>query len=186
MIFKNVDIPGVFEITPINHHDHRGSLIRNFDSHIFNKRGHKIEWAQQIHSYTEKKNTIRGLHVQMAPEPECKLISVFQGQLFWVYVDLRTNSKTFGEWGSIILHSGSPQCLLVPPQFAHGCLSLTDNVHAIILADNHYYEALGYGILWKDEELAIDWPLNHRCPLIISDEHNRYASFNKFRKSILL
>jgi dTDP-4-dehydrorhamnose 3,5-epimerase len=101
--------------------------------------------------------------------------------MFWVSVDLRRGSTSFGRWQGFELSPEGNNALYVPAGFAHGCLSLTDDVNLMILADKDFSPAHGIGIVWNDSELGIDWPLQG-IKLLISDQHAAFEPFTRFRE----
>jgi len=135
---------------------------------------------QILHSGTAKRGTLRGLHGQSAPYTEAKLLCCLTGRMFWVVVDLRAASATFGRWRGYDLSPDGMNALYAPAGFGHGCLSLTDDVNLMIMADKDFSPDHGIGIAWDDPDLAIDWPLAGDAPLI-SKAHAAFASFADFR-----
>ncbi len=173
---------GVYTISaPPAYTDKRGSLVRIFDARVFHEYVEDIRWVQQSFSQTVPKNVLRGMHVQCSPFTEAKLITIISGEIYWVVVDLRRASPTFGQWDGFVLSPNNTNGLLVLRGFAHGCLSLTDNCCLVINSDNYYSKEHGTGIVWNDPELAINWPFNDMKQLIISDEHRAYPSFKSFK-----
>lgn len=176
-------ISGVYEVNvPAAYLDERGTLFRLFDAQIFEENGIRVQWQQVTYQFTKAKNVIRGLYTQLPPHTEMKLVSILSGMVFWVVVDLRKNSDTFGEWHGVTLSPTSIKGLVIERGFAHGCLSLTGDCQVIICADNYYSEADGVGIAWNDPELNVAWP-DVDGDLIISDTHKAYPSFALFRET---
>lgn len=174
-------INGVYEIkTPPLYIDKRGSLHRVFDMRIFQEHRINVTWVQQSFSYTKFKGVLRGFHLQRSPFTEAKLITILKGEMYWVVIDVRKDSSTFGKWDAIILSKDDINNLFVERGFAHGCLSLTDDCNLIINADNYYSHDYGIGIAWNDPDLNINWPVEGIVP-IISDEHRAHLSFNSFK-----
>lgn len=171
------DQDGVRILEPHKFRDVRGTLTKHFDSIVFSGLGCSHVWQQHIISTTEKAFTLRGLHIQMPPYTEAKLISAIAGQMLWVIVDLRKGSPNFRNWSSVILDGESSAGLLVPRGFAHGCMSLSDDVTLTILADNAYDSDHGVGIRWDDPDIGIDWPLPPGVKPLLSDEHANCMSF---------
>lgn len=171
-------LPGLFDVVAPSTPDERGSLFKMFDCASYADANAAPRWDQIIHSHTAKVNTIRGLYIQPAPFTEGKMVACLNGETWWVVVDLRAGSATFGAWEGVTMKPGS--AILIERGFAHGCLSLTDGVDLILLADNVHAHAEGVGIRWDDPDLAIDWPLQGRPP-IISAAHAAYRSFADFQ-----
>lgn len=172
---------GIFEIISSPHTDERGYMARLFDDEIFKKAGLNTYWAQESCSYTKNKYTIRGLHASLPPSSEGKTITAISGKVLWVVVDVRKNSKTFGQWDSMILSEELHNTLYAQRGFAHGCLSLTDNCNLLLRADNYFSDKHGTGIIWNDKDLNIDWQLNDIVP-IISERDRQYQPFSKFKE----
>ena len=174
-------LKGIFEITPYPHIDERGYMVRLFDDKIFKNAGLNTKWVQESRSHTKKKYTIRGLHVSLPPSLEGKTITAIRGKVLWVVLDVRKNSKTFGQWDSIILSEELNNTLYAQRGFAHGCLSLSDNCDLLLRADNYFSDKRATGIVWNDKDLNINWKLNGIDP-IISERDNQHQTFSKFKE----
>ncbi len=170
--FKKKKIEGVVEIIPETYKDDRGFLTHLNSENIFMEEGHH---------HTFKKHTLRGLHISLPPFSESKFLYVTRGKMFWVVVDIRKRSKTFGQWESFILSESRKNILVTTPGFAHGCLSLTDNVDLIFKSDKKFSEKHGTGIIWNDKDLKIDWNLKDVTPLV-SKRDKSYSSFEEFKR----
>lgn len=176
-------LTGLYNVILAPYRDHRGFLTRAYDADLFQCAGVRMNWVQHLISYTERRNTLRGLHAQMSPFSEAKLITPLSGEMFWVVVDLRLDSPTFGQWEGDRLTPEEGRGLLVSRGFGHGCLSMTDGVMLSIVADNRYSLDHGVGIRWDDPDLAIEWPRidGH---LTLSDAHVINPDFHHFRKTV--
>ena len=172
---------GIFEIVVPHVDDDRGGLDKFFDPGVAERIGRPVAWRQVIRSRTSQANTLRGLHCQLRPYSEAKLIAPLSGRMFWVCVDLRAQSTSFGQWHACHLDATRPQILFAERGFGHGCLSLTNDVELLILADNDYAADSGVGIAWNDPTLAIDWPLLADQPNL-SPEHEAFADFAAFKR----
>jgi len=165
--------------------DLRGSLTKIFADGAFGAPGFVIEPRQILYSTTDRAGVLRGLHAQLPPYSEAKLIVSLTGRMYWVVVDLRAGSRSFGCWRGFELApdgvSGAA-ALQVPVGFAHGCLALSDAAGLMIVADQDFAPGHGVGIAWDDAELAIEWPLAGREP-VLSKEHEAYGSFSSFKSS---
>ena len=179
MNIQEMKLSGAFEITPTLHLDSRGFLARTYDQGIFNNTKIDRHWVQESWSHTEHKFTVRGLHVQFKPYTETKLVSIINGKMMWVIVDVRKGSGTFGKWDSVLLSSEERNSLFVEAGFAHGCLSLSDNCDLIIKSDCEFIEGKGTGILWNDPIIGINWGVMDKTH-IISERDQSYQSFDKF------
>lgn len=181
MKIKKKRFDGFIEIIPEPYKDERGFLTRLYDEKIFKSFGLNTKWVQESHHHTYKKYTLRGLHVQLPPFSEGKLLRVIKGKLLWVVIDLRKNSKTFGQWDSVILSDEVKNSIYIKRGFGHGCVSLTDNVDLVIKSDNYFSSKHGVGIIWNDKELNINWQLGKNLPLI-SERDKNYLTFKEFKK----
>jgi len=162
--------------------DWRGSLTKVLADGGFTAAGFGIAPRQILHSATAQPWVLRGLHAQQRPFSEAKIIVSLGGRMFWVVVDLRAGSRSFGRWQGFELApdgAAGPAGLQVPAGFAHGCLSLSEGVEVMIVADQDFMPDHGLGIAWNDPDLSIDWPLAGRAPLL-SDEHRAFGSFADF------
>lgn len=169
-------LDGLFTVDFSAFRDNRGFLFKYFTPQHFSCIRDDISWRQVIIQQTKHKNTIRGIHAQAHPYVESKLLVPLKGKMFWVCVDLRKGSPTFGQWESMILDADQPRGLYAERGFAHGCCSLEDDSELLILADNDF--AQGLGIHYQDPELNIEWPFTE-AP-IISDAHQDLGSFADF------
>ena len=176
------NIEGLYFLESDEFSDHRGSLSRVFQSSGLTDLDFNTTWRQAFISRTTKKNTVRGLHYQYGDGEEAKLIIPLSGEMFWIAVDLRRESATFGAWQSAILSEGRGQALLVAPRFAHGCMSLSDSVEIFILSNADPAPDYGGGIKWNDPDLKIKWPVLEGEP-IISEAHANFPDFAQFLRT---
>tara|TARA_Y100000590_G_scaffold347485_1_gene398118 strand:+ start:3362 stop:3886 length:525 start_codon:yes stop_codon:yes gene_type:complete len=151
---------------------------RGFFREVFEKRKIKKELPFLCLSYS-KKNVLRGLHTQ-TKNPQGKYISVIKGKIFDVAVDLRKNSKTYGKYFSIILSDKNCKSLYIPPNFAHGFLSLDKKNY--VLYSNTKYRSKKYetGIKWNDKDLKIKWPIKKP---ILSQKDKKNIDFKNFKSN---
>ncbi len=166
MIIKELKLKGVYEIQVESVPDRRGFFERIFDDKIFKEYKLPVNWVQENHSYSIKKNTIRGLHFQFPPCSETKLVRVINGEIYDVFLDLRKDSPTFGKWDNIILSSNNNKIILIPKGFAHGYCTLTDNCDVLYKVDNYYNPHKECGIIWNDPDLKISFPITVYEPII--------------------
>lgn len=178
MIIKEGRIKGVFEIQLEVKEDFRGFLMETYDSEVFKKYGIDNNWVKEYQNCSLKKGTIRGLHLQLEPHAQAKLVRAVQGATLDVFVDLRKDSPTFGQWDSVTLSAENKKMVYVPRGFAHAFCSLTDNVMAICSMDNHFAPEAEYQIKWDDPDLHIDWQLDG--PPIVSLKDSAAKSFKEF------
>ncbi|QFT88417.1 dTDP-4-dehydrorhamnose 3,5-epimerase [Bacillus sp. THAF10] len=156
------------------HDDSRGYFLESFNEKEFHKSGLHYQFIQDNHSYSMHKGTLRGLHYQLNPWAQTKLIRVIAGEIMDVIVDLRKSSKTYGKWQSFILNSAENIQLLVPKGFAHGFCTLTKDTHVFYKVDNYYSKKHERGIIWNDKSLNISWPFDK---IIASEKDNNLSSF---------
>lgn len=149
--------------------DTRGFFSETFKQDIFNSNGLDISFVQDNHSLSKKKNTLRGLHFQLPPFEQAKLVRVVRGSIIDVAVDLRTNSKTFKKYFKINLSANNFKQLYIPVGFAHGFITLEDNTEVLYKTSNYYSKEHERGILWSDNDIAINWG-NEKLVPILSDK----------------
>lgn len=179
MEFIKKNLKGVFEIRLKPIKDNRGFFMRAFDDKLFEKAGINNKWVQENHSRSEKKGIIRGLHFQLPPFAETKLIRCIRGKVWDVFVDFRKGSKTFGKWDAIELTEENKKMVLIPRGFAHGFCTLTDISEVVYKVDNYYSPEHECGLLWNDTDLKINWPVDKP---ILSDKDRKNMSFAEFKE----
>ena len=177
MQIDELDITGVKVITLNPIRDERGYFVRTYDIELATKYGFHHNWVQESTSLSKNKGTLRGLHYQLPPFSETKLIRVVSGSIFNVFLDIRKNSPSFGKWGSYILSSSKPQWILLPSGIANGMITLEDNMIMQYKMDNFFDPNSASRIKWDDPYLNIKWPSK---PKIISEKDQKAQSFNEF------
>jgi len=161
--------PKIFE-------DTRGYFFESFNTNTFNKATNsKISFIQDNESYSSK-GVLRGLHYQTGKYAQAKLVRVIKGRVLDIAVDLRQNSKTFGEHISVELSGKNKKQLLVPRGFAHGFIVLSETALFSYKCDNYYNKESEQGIIFNDKDLNIDWKLPEK-EIIISKKDNILSSF---------
>ncbi len=149
----------IIELTPIS--DNRGWFARTFSKVEFEKEiGHTKEWVQMNHSFTSVKGTIRGMHYQLSPFSEIKLVRCIAGEVFDVIVDLRKNSSTFLQWYGTLLSAENKKMIYIPEGFAHGFQTLSENAELIYQHSQFYNPEVESGIRYNDPAINIQWSLN--------------------------
>jgi dTDP-4-dehydrorhamnose 3,5-epimerase len=176
-IIENKAIPGVFEILLSPRRDGRGFFMRVYDEEIFRRNGLHRRWVQENHSRSEKRGVIRGLHFQLPPFSETKLIRCVRGAVFDVFVDLRKGSPTFGKWESIELSAEKHNMIYIPRGLAHGFCTLSEESEVVYKVDSVYSPENECGLLWSDTDLAIPWPAEQP---IVSDKDARNLTLKEF------
>ncbi|MBN1187228.1 MAG: dTDP-4-dehydrorhamnose 3,5-epimerase [Bacteroidales bacterium] len=177
MEFRELKIEGLFEIMPQPHKDKRGFFMRVYDSDEFKKAGLCIEWVQENHSKSERKGIIRGLHFQLEPFAETKLVRCIRGEIFDVAVDLRKESYTFGKWQAIVLSEKNRKMFFIPRGFAHGFCTMTEISEVVYKVDNFYSPAHERGLIWNDTDIDIKWPVTNP---ILSEKDSKNITFKQF------
>ena len=152
-------IDGLFVIEPKVFGDKRGWFMESWSKKKFEKVGINCEFVQDNHSFSEKKGTLRGLHFQKGEYAQAKLVRVLRGRVYDVAVDLRKDSPTFLKWFGVELSEENKKEFFVPRGFAHGFLTLTDNVEFAYKADNYYNKESEGAIKFDDEKIGVDWEL---------------------------
>jgi dTDP-4-dehydrorhamnose 3,5-epimerase len=173
MKLKKTKIPDLFVLVPDKHLDNRGLFFEDFK--IIND--FNFVFYQQNISVSSI-GVLRGLHLQLE-NSQAKIISVINGSIYDVVIDLRQNSKTFGEWYSVILSDSNFQQLYVPKGFAHGFLALEDNTRVLYKVDDKYNPKSEITIKWDDPDLNIIWPIR---PKLISEKDIQGISFKEFKE----
>ena len=140
--------------------DSRGYFVRVFAREEFKKKDVNFNIVHINESKTLKKGTIRGLHFQKRPKQEDKIIRCLKGKVFDVAVDLRKNSKSYGQWLGQVLSENNNKLLLVPKGFAHGFQALTDNCIIQYYVSEYYSPPHEQGIRWNDPLINIEWPIS--------------------------
>ncbi|HVZ96826.1 MAG TPA: dTDP-4-dehydrorhamnose 3,5-epimerase [Chitinophagaceae bacterium] len=159
MKFTSTELAGSYVIDVVPFEDDRGWFIRTFCKKEFTQIGHTKEWVQINHSFTNEEGTIRGMHFQLPPFAEIKLIRCIAGQVFDVIIDLRKNSETFLKWFGIELSEENKKMIYIPEGFAHGFQTLTDNCQLIYHHSEFYKPGVEGGIKYNDPLIGISWPL---------------------------
>lgn len=157
--FKSLSISDVILVEPDYFSDDRGYFLEIFHESIFQNHQINTKFIQDNISYS-KKNILRGLHFQLKPKAQAKLISVIRGEIFDVAVDIRKNSSTYGQWVGQILSSSNHKSLYIPEGFAHGFCVLSDDAYVMYKTNEHYFPEFEKGIMWNDPSLGITWPIN--------------------------
>ncbi len=149
--------------------DSRGVFFESWNKNIFDKVvGKNINFVQDNQS-SSVKGVLRGLHYQLDPYPQGKLVRCINGEIFDVAVDLRKKSATFGEWSGVYLNDSNKKQFWIPEGFAHGFLTMSSSAIVLYKTTNYWEKDLERSILWNDQSIGIDWPLsflNKKNPLL--------------------
>ena len=164
--------------------DSRGYFTESYNYNFF-KKNFKLSdrFVQDNISFSRKKNTIRGMHLQLPPFSQSKLVSVLSGSILDYFVDMRKSSKTFGLYGYVHLNSKKNQYLYVKKGFAHGFKTLEDNTTVFYKVSNYYSKKHEITLNFKDKKINIDWQLNNSKPNLSKKDLNA-DNFDKIIKSL--
>ena len=175
MQFQQTSLPGVFTVDLQKHGDDRGFFARVFCRREHEEQGLASQIVQVNNSLGARKGTLRGLHYQLAPHAETKLVRCLRGSLWDVALDLRPGSETFGKWHGEILTSENRRMLYVPKGCAHGFITLEDDTEILYLVDQYYAPQAERTVRWNDPRFSIGWPLE---PTLVSDKDASAPDFD--------
>lgn len=170
--FVKIETPleGVYIIESSVHYDERGFFMESYNKKDFEKIGVYVDFVQDNHSLSLKAGVLRGLHFQLEPKAQTKLVRCIRGAIYDVVVDIRKGSPTFGKWISVILTEDNKRQLLVPKGFAHGFLTLVPNTEILYKVDEYYFPEYDRSIIWNDPDINIDWPVQN--PILSNKDKN--------------
>lgn len=154
--FEKLEIDGLVLVKPKAFGDNRGFFMESYKESEFVKNGIDTKFVQDNHSKSTK-GVLRGLHYQVKPKAQAKLVRCVRGKIYDVAVDIRPNSKTFGKWVKVELSEENKHMLFIPRNFAHGFIVLSDEAELIYKTDNEYSVDNDRGLLWCDKEININW-----------------------------
>ena len=166
-------------IKPKQHADERGWFSETFREARLREIGINCRFVQDNQVYSKKAGTLRGLHFQVPPAPQAKLITVLRGHILDVAIDIRHNSPTYGEFISKELSSDSGLLMYIPVGFAHGYLTLQDEVMVQYKVSDYYAPQHEIGIRWDDPDIGVPWPMAS-ADLILSDRDRRHPLLKEF------
>jgi dTDP-4-dehydrorhamnose 3,5-epimerase len=172
------NIDGLVIIEPKVFGDARGYFMETFQKNTFNSNVTETEFIQDNESKSSK-GVLRGLHFQLPPYQQAKLVRVIEGEVLDVAVDLRKDSKTYGKHYSILLSGENKKQFFVPRGFAHGFVVLSETAIFSYKVDNLYAPTHDSGILWNDETLNIDWNIDNAL-IQLSEKDKNLSSFKDF------
>jgi dTDP-4-dehydrorhamnose 3,5-epimerase len=174
VIFEPCGIDGAWllQLEPIE--DERGFFGRTWSSGEFSSRGLTTALAECSLSYNRRAATVRGMHYQVAPRAEAKVVRCIRGSIFDVLLDIRRDSPTFGQWRASTLTAENRLSVYIPEGVAHGFQTLTDDAEVLYLISAPYDAVLARGVRWNDPAFAIEWPLP---PGVISARDRGYPDF---------
>lgn len=183
MPFTNTDIPGLLLFEPKVFEDSRGYFFESYNENVFKEQGLDIRWVQDNQSSSQF-GVIRGLHYQLPPFAQTKLVRVLQGKILDVAVDIRKGSPTFGKSFAKVLSAKNKKQLLIPKGFAHGFSVLSKKAEVLYKCDTFYNKECEGGIIYNDSELNIDWrmPEENR---VISEKDLQLPTFAQCNNSFV-
>ena len=160
--FRKIEtkLKGVYLLEPTVFEDHRGFFMESYNKKDFEEIGLYFDFVQDNHSLSIKAGVLRGLHFQLNPKAQTKVVRVLQGAIYDVVVDIRKGSPTFGKWQGFILTSENKRQIVVPKGFAHGILTLVPNTEIMYKVDEYYSPEHDRSLRWDDPELGIVWPVS--------------------------
>jgi len=171
------DLPFVFFAR--RHIDSRGWFSETFHEMRSREIGVNCSFVQENQSYSKRGRTLRGMHFQLPPAAQAKLVSVLSGRILDVAIDIRSGSPTFGRFVSVELSADCGRQLYIPVGFAHGFLTLEDNVRVVYKTSNYYAPALEGGIRWNDPIVAIPWPAKD-ADILLSEKDKQLPLLESF------
>lgn len=175
MIFTKTKLEGIFVIEPEKEEDSRGFFARTFEKKQFDEMRLDINLFQNNISFNKKKGTLRGMHYQLPPYEETKIVRCTRGSIYDVIIDLRENSETYLKWFGVELNQDNHKMLYIPKGFAHGFLTLEDDTEVFYHMSDCFVSEYARGIRWDDKKIQITWPEN---PSIISENDRSYKNLN--------
>lgn len=166
MKVEQTALPGVILITPPRFGDHRGFFSESYSKTKLSDAGIDMDFVQDNHSMSSTVGTVRGLHFQVPPHAQDKLVRCGKGALFDVAVDVRKGSPTYSQWVGYELSSENGQQLLIPAGFAHGFMTLQPDTEIVYKCTDYYAPKTEGALLWNDPEIGIEWPIQGIGPAI--------------------
>jgi len=176
MHFQETPLPGAYLIELEKRGDDRGFFARAYCEKEFSQYELPGHFCQVNNSASAKKGTLRGMHYQLAPKAESKLVRCIKGSLYDVILDLRADSPTFGQSFGAELSADNRRMMFVPKGFAHGFITLADDTEAFYFVDEFYAPEQERGVRWNDDRFSIEWPIE---PVVLSDKDANWRSFDE-------
>ena len=173
--FTKLGINDLILIEPVVFEDERGYFMEIYKESDFFVNGITYSFCQDNYSFS-KKNVLRGLHYQLNPKAQGKLIRVVNGAIWDVVVDLRRSSESFLKWIAMELTFDNRKMLYIPPGCAHGFIALSKDVHLIYKCTKEYDQSLDAGIIWNDPDIKIQWPVKDP---IVSEKDKKLPYFKE-------
>ncbi|OLR60196.1 dTDP-4-dehydrorhamnose 3,5-epimerase [Anaerostipes sp. 494a] len=171
------EIEGLYVIEPTVFKDERGYFVETYNQNDMKEAGLDMVFVQDNQSMSTR-GVLRGLHFQKQ-YPQGKLVRVVRGKVFDVAVDLRSDSETYGKWFGVELSAENMKQFYIPEGFAHGFLVLSDEAEFCYKCTDFYHPGDEGGLLWSDEEIGVDWPLEEGVDLIISEKDQKWKGLSE-------
>lgn len=175
--FIKTDIDGVIIVEPKAYGDERGYFMETYQKRDFVEGGIDVDFVQDNQSMS-KKGVLRGLHFQKN-FPQSKLVRCIKGAVYDVAVDLRPGSDTFGKYTGVLLTEENCRQFFIPKNFAHGFLVLSDTAEFVYKVDDFYHPNDEGGIIWNDETVGVDWPIEKDMEIILSEKDKLQPKFKE-------
>jgi dTDP-4-dehydrorhamnose 3,5-epimerase len=166
---KRLNLAGLLSLIPRQFLDARGSFAETYNERTFAAAGISARFVQDNQSFSAKRGTIRGLHFQLPPAAQAKLVRVLRGSVYDVAIDLRVGSPTFGQWDGLTLTAQRGEQLFIPRGFAHAFCTLEPDTVVAYKVDQFYAPESDSGLIWNDGTLAIAWPVS-ADEVVLSDK----------------
>ena len=177
IIFKETKLKGAFVIEPEKFEDVRGFFARSFSQQEFRDRGLQAEFVEAGISFNKRKHTTRGMHYQVPPHTQAKLVRCTRGAIYDVLIDMRPGSPTYKQWFAQELTGENRLMLYIPENFAHGFQTLEDGSEVFYQLSERYSPESERGFRWDDPAFAIQWPVTEG--IIINDRDRGYPDFER-------
>ena len=166
----NTKLKDVYILEPTVFEDERGFFMESYNRKDFEEIGLNYNFVQDNHSLSIKSGVLRGIHFQLNPKAQTKVVRCLSGAIYDVVVDLRKNSETFGKWVGVILTAGNKRQIVVPKGFGHAILTLVPNSEILYKVDEFYSPEHDRSLRWNDQDLNIDWPISN--PILSEKDKN--------------
>jgi dTDP-4-dehydrorhamnose 3,5-epimerase len=180
MIIEGLELQGAYRLRLTRQPDERGYFVRRFCASTFAEHGLETDFVQRSFSHSLKRGTLRGLHFQLPPNVETKLVRCTRGAIFDVTVDLRMTAATYGRWHAEELSPESFTALYIPCGFAHGFQTLMDDTEVDYEITSNYVPSAKHGVRYDDPDLRIPWPISNP---ILSQVDRTWPSLARVTKS---
>lgn len=177
MEFQELRIQGLILVEPKVLADERGFFLERYIQREFLANGIKADFVQDNHSRSTR-GVLRGLHFQLPPHAQDKLVWVVSGEAYDVAVDMRAGSPTFGQAEGVVLSAENKKALFIPKGFAHGFQVISESADVLYKISDYYYPELDKGIRWDDADLKIDWPIKEAIVSAKDKKHPLLKDFN--------